>query len=189
MPYGSPRTQGGHRRVVACGAISTDGKQVFRVRDRPDAGTLVAFLRDMHGKFGRVAVIVDRAPQHRVAAVGDCLCAHGAVRLIELPGGSPHLNAIGEAWRQARLALLVSGHHPTMGGDADGGVTALWAHEAAARRDVPPGPDVAERRHGLLIGSIDCAHDLPGHAISHWPPTSASASGGSTCAWPPQRPP
>ncbi len=50
------------------------------------------------------------------------------MRLIGLPSGSSHLNAIEGAWRQARRALPVSEHHPTIGGDADGGVTALQAH-------------------------------------------------------------
>ena len=114
VPVVAPYT-GGHGRVVVYGAISTDGKQIFRVHDRFDAETFVAFLRDMHGKFGRVAVIVDRAPQHRAAAVKDYLRAHRAVRLIELPTGSPYLNAIEEVWRQAKRALLVSEHYPTMG--------------------------------------------------------------------------
>ena len=68
----------------------------------------------MRRRFGRVAVIVDMAPQHRAAAAGDYLGAHRAVRLIELPTGSPHLNAIDGAWRQAKRALLVSEHYPTM---------------------------------------------------------------------------
>ena len=153
VPVVAPYT-GGHRRVVVYGAISTDGKQIFRVHDRFDAETFVAFLRDMHRKFGRVAVIVDRAPQHRAAAVKDYLRAHRAVRLIELPTGSPlpQRDRGGVAAGKAGAAgLRALPHH---GGYADGGVTALQAHEVPARRDGIPGPDVAGMRHGLLIGSI-----------------------------------
>jgi len=107
---------GSHRRFVVFGALAEDGRQLFRTYDRFDAYTFVVYLRELRRKFGKVAVILDRAPQHRAAAVREFLGSCGkTVKLISLPVGSPQLNAVEEAWRQAKRALLNSEHHETAG--------------------------------------------------------------------------
>ena len=109
----APHT-GSHGRFAAFGALAHDGRQFFRTHGWFDAGALVRYLRETHRKFGRVAVVVDRAPQHRAAAAGDFPggCG-GEVRLFGLPTGSPHMNAMGGGgWCRARHAIRDSGHHP-----------------------------------------------------------------------------
>lgn len=108
----APHT-GSHGRFAAFGALAHDGRQFFRTHGRFDADALVRHLREMHRKFGRVAVVADRAPQHRAAVAGDFPggCG-GEVRLFGLPTGSPHMNAVGGGWRRARHAIRDSGHHP-----------------------------------------------------------------------------
>jgi len=108
----APHT-GSHGKFAAFGALAHDGSQFFRTHGWFDADAFVRHLRKMRRKFGRVAVVVDRAPQHRAAVAGDFPggCG-GEVRLFELPTGSPHMNAVEGAWRRAKHAIRDSEHHP-----------------------------------------------------------------------------
>ena len=63
VPVYEPYT-GSHERIVVYGAIAEDGRQAFRTRDKFNADTFAQYLAELHGKFGKIAVIVDRAPQH-----------------------------------------------------------------------------------------------------------------------------
>jgi len=108
---------GSHDRAVVCGALAEDGRRMFRTHDKSSAATLVPCLGELRRKFGKVAVIVDRAPQHGARAVRAFLRACGGeTRLIRLPVGSPQPSAAGEAWRRAKRELLNPGHHATVGG-------------------------------------------------------------------------
>jgi len=60
VPVDVPYT-GSHHIVDACGAIAEGGRQLFRTRERLDVLTFVWYLRELRRKFGRVAVILDRA--------------------------------------------------------------------------------------------------------------------------------
>lgn len=108
---------GSHHRVVVYGALAEDGRRLFRTHERSSAATFVLYLRELRSRFGRIAVIVDRAPQHRARKVRDFLrgCG-GEVVLVGLPVGSPYLSAVEEAWRRAKRALLHPGHHGIAGG-------------------------------------------------------------------------
>ncbi len=55
---------GSHKRITVYGSISQDGRQFFRTHEKFDGFTFVRYLKNMHGHFGKVAVTVDRAPQH-----------------------------------------------------------------------------------------------------------------------------
>lgn len=108
---------GSHDRAVVYGALAEDGRRMFRTHDKFNAATFVSYLGELRRKFGKVAVIVDRAPQHGARAVRAFLRACGGeTRLIRLPVGSPQLNAVEEAWRRAKRELLNSEHHATVGG-------------------------------------------------------------------------
>ncbi|MDD9813641.1 MAG: helix-turn-helix domain-containing protein [Thaumarchaeota archaeon] len=104
---------GSHARAVACGAIAEDGRRPFRTHGRFDAATFVECPRGLRRKFGRVAAVLDGAPQHGARAARECPrgCG-GEAALIGLPVGSPYLSAVGEAWRRAKRAHLNPGHHP-----------------------------------------------------------------------------
>jgi len=62
---------GSHERFAAFGALADDGRQLFRTYDRFDAATFVRYLREAHRKFGRIAVVIDRALHHRAMVAGD----------------------------------------------------------------------------------------------------------------------
>jgi len=98
------------------GALADDGRRPFRPHGRLGAATFVRCPREARRKFGRIAVVMDMAPQHRAAVAGDFLegCA-GEVTLHGLPTGSPHMNAAEELWRRAKHAVRDSGHHRSVG--------------------------------------------------------------------------
>lgn len=107
---------GSHGKFAAFGALPGDGRQFFRTHGWFDSRTFVRYLREMHRKFGRIAVVVDRAPQRRAAVAGDYLegCG-GEVLLSGLPTGSPHTDAVEGAWRRTKRATRDSEHHPGVG--------------------------------------------------------------------------
>ncbi len=113
VPVYEPYT-GSHERIVVYGAIAEDGRQAFRTRDKFNADTFAQYLAELHGKFGKIAVIVDRAPQHRAGAVKDLLRANGEIKLIELPVGSPQLSAIEGTWRILKRDVRVPGQPRTL---------------------------------------------------------------------------
>ena len=104
---------GSHERLVVHGALSLDGEQPFRTHGGLNADTFVDYLRELRRRFGKVAVVADRAPQHGAWAVEEFLSRNGDVELPWLPVGSPYLNAV-EAWRQMKWAVACSEHCPTM---------------------------------------------------------------------------
>jgi len=121
---------GSHDRAVACGALAEGGRRLFRTREKFNAATLVPCLGGPRRKFGKVAAVVDRAPQHGARAVRAFLRACGGdIRLIRLPVGSPQPSAAGEACRRAKRELLNPGHHAT----ADGFRLAIGDHFRGAR--------------------------------------------------------
>jgi len=124
-----PRT-GSHERLAVFGALADDGRRPFRPHGRLGAATFVRCPREAHRKFGRIAVVMGRAPQHRAAVVRDFLegCA-GEVALHGLPTGSPHTDAAEEPWRRARHAVRDPGRH----GGAVGLRAAVGEHFRAAR--------------------------------------------------------
>jgi len=116
VPADVPYT-GSHHKVVACGAIAEDGRRPFRTRERLGAATFVWCPRGPRRRFGRVAAMPGRAPQHTARAVEAFRRSCGGdVVLIRLPVGSPCLSVVEEAWRRAKRKLLNSEHRPTREG-------------------------------------------------------------------------
>ena len=104
---------GNHKKITMYGAIAGDGRQFFRTYDKFDSSTFVHYLQEMQKRFGKVAVIADRAPQHRSRMVRDLLRKNRNVKIIYLPKGSPYLNAVEECWHQGKRTLLVSEYYKT----------------------------------------------------------------------------
>ena len=104
---------GSHKRIAAYGSITKDGRQFFRTYERFDGPTFVRYLKDLHRRFGKVAVTADRAPQHRSKLVKEFLRNNKDVKIIYLPKGSPYLNAMEECWHQGKRVLLVSEYYKT----------------------------------------------------------------------------
>jgi len=128
---------GSHQKFVAFGPVSDDGSQFFRTRDAFASPLLVPYLREMRRKFGRIAVVADRAPQHRARGVrGFLRSCGGEAGLSGLPVGSPQLNAMEEVWRRAKLAILDSEHHRSVG-DMRAAASAHFGGCATASTSLP----------------------------------------------------
>ena len=68
----------------------------------------IRYLKEMQRRFGKVAVVTDRASPHRAKLVKGLLRENKNIRIIYLPKGSPYLNAIEECWHQGKRILPVS---------------------------------------------------------------------------------
>jgi hypothetical protein len=55
---------GSHRHFCIFGAISLDRKQLFRQYDRFDENTFYEFLKQLHYKFPKCYLFLDKASQH-----------------------------------------------------------------------------------------------------------------------------
>ncbi|MYD58531.1 MAG: hypothetical protein F4245_02800, partial [Cenarchaeum sp. SB0678_bin_8] len=77
------------------------------------------FLRNTCKKFGKVFMILDRAPQHRAKDIKVAVEELGDQVILKfLPPGCPDLNAIEELWRQLKMNVL-SGPYINMYDDVD----------------------------------------------------------------------
>ncbi len=103
---------GGHKKIVVSGALAEDGSHLFRTYERFNAETFVKYLEEMRVKWGKIAVILDNAPQHTAKIVQKYLDEHKKdVVLSFLPTSSPELNAVEECWRRAKYEILVARYY------------------------------------------------------------------------------
>ena len=115
-PVGSPiriTYTGSHKKITAYGSITTDGRQFFRTYEKFDAPTFVRYLKEMQRHFGKMAVVVDRAPPHKAKAVRKLLRENKNIKIIYLMKGSPFLNVMEECWHRGKRVLLVSEYYKT----------------------------------------------------------------------------
>ena len=104
---------GKHKKSIVYGAITTDGRRLFRTYDKFDKETFLAYLKELHYHFGRVLVITDSARQHTATIVNDFVSQNKDVRMLYLPTATPELSAIEEYWHQAKRDILVSEYYAT----------------------------------------------------------------------------
>ena len=113
-PVGVPTTvpyTGSHKRIAVYGSITMDGRQFFRTDSWFNAPTFIEYLTALQRHFGKVAVIIDRAPPHRARPVKQLLRENKNIKIIYLPKGSPYLNPVEECWHQGKQMLLVSEYY------------------------------------------------------------------------------
>src|SRR5437868_9202796 len=60
---------GSHRHSVLYGALSLDGKQLFRQYETFDGESFLDYLKLVHRKFGRCLLFLDKATQHQTEEV------------------------------------------------------------------------------------------------------------------------
>lgn len=116
--YWSPVTKriflpytGRHESLAVYGTITINGSQLFRVCEKFNAVTFVEYLKELNYKYGKIALILDRASVHKSRKVKEFLMKNPDVRLIWLPKGSPYLNMIEQCWKISKYALLVSEYY------------------------------------------------------------------------------
>ena len=122
---------GSHSKTIVFGLITLDGEGLFQRYGSFTGKEFVEFLKAACERFGKILMITDGAPQHRSKFVreeigrldgvellyreGVCRVPEGRMRKVRedpddnrvsAPGCCPDLNAIEEAWRQMKHAIL-----------------------------------------------------------------------------------
>ena len=99
---------GDHAKTIVFGLTANDGGGHFERLDKFTKDEFVSFLKNACQKFGKLLMILDRAPQHRAGVVRDAPGGlNGQMKLLFLPAGCPDLSATEELWRQMRMVVLV----------------------------------------------------------------------------------
>ena len=101
---------GSHRHSVLYGALSLDGRQLFRQYDDFDGESFLDYLKLVHRRFGRCLLFLDKATQHQ----GDDVLSYfesNEETLVPIwePTASPEFMPLEEAWHSSKDDLLVLG--------------------------------------------------------------------------------
>ncbi len=107
---------GNHQKTIVFGALTHDGRQLFRQYDEFNQYCFLDYLKELHKKFGKISVYADRAPQHKSRLIQKYLDESHDVVLDWFPKGSPRFNAVEEeeVWKQGKYNLSVSQYQPSL---------------------------------------------------------------------------
>ena len=104
---------GGRKKVTAYCAIADAGRRLFRTYDAGfNAGAFIRHVAETRRRFGRMAIILDRAPPRRSRNLRQKFGRSGDVRLVCLPCWPPYLDMTKQYRHQAKRRLLVSEYYP-----------------------------------------------------------------------------
>jgi hypothetical protein len=97
------------------GAISLEGKQLFKQYDRFNENTFYEFLKLIHYKFPKCYLFLDKAPQHyKSQKIKQYLQKHKQDLIpIWLPTASPEFMIVEECWNISKKDLLVLMYYPS----------------------------------------------------------------------------
>ena len=103
------RITGSHQQSVLFGATSLDGKQMFRQYSWFDENTFLDYLKQIHRKFPKCYLFLDKAKQHyRSKKVLQYFDKHKKDLIpIYQPTASPEFMVLEEIWHIAKSDLLV----------------------------------------------------------------------------------
>ncbi|HXT84335.1 MAG TPA: transposase [Verrucomicrobiae bacterium] len=103
------RITGSHKHSCLFGAISLDGKQLFRQYDKFNGDTFLDFLNIIHTKFPKCYLFMDKAsPHYKSKKVKDYFEQNkDTIIPVYLPTASPDFMVMEEIWNIAKRNLLV----------------------------------------------------------------------------------
>jgi len=103
------RITGSHQHSSLFGAISLDGGQLFRQYHHFNEDTFYEFLKQIHSKFPKCYLFLDKAPQHyRSHKVRKYFEEHKSTLIpVFLPTASPEFMVLEECWNISKNDLLV----------------------------------------------------------------------------------
>ncbi|HET8686765.1 MAG TPA: transposase [Methanosarcina sp.] len=109
------RMTGSHKHSCLFGAISMEGKQIFRQFDKFNGETFLEFLEIIHTKFPRCYLFLDKAsPHYKSRNVKDYFDNNKETLIpVYLPRASPEFMVMEEVWNIAKRDLLVLKHYPS----------------------------------------------------------------------------
>ena len=71
-----------------------------------NAKSFLKSIYKLRKRFGRIILIIDRAPWHRAKKVQRYLHKHRReIKIIWFPRGCPEMNPVEECWRQAKIEV------------------------------------------------------------------------------------
>ncbi|MGH9975016.1 MAG: transposase [Nitrososphaeraceae archaeon] len=102
------RITGSHQHSCLFGVISLDGRQLFRQYHHFNEDTFYEFLKEIHHKFPRCYLFLDKAPQHyRSSKIRKYFEAHKRTLIpVFLPTASPEFMVLEECWNISKDDLL-----------------------------------------------------------------------------------
>ncbi len=103
------RVTGSHKHSCLFGAISMDGKQIFRQRDRFNGDTFLSFLKIIHSKFPKCYLFMDKAsPHYKSKKVREYFEENKDTLIpVYLPTASPEFMVMEEVWNISKRDLRV----------------------------------------------------------------------------------
>jgi transposase len=103
------RITGSHQQSCLFGAISLDGRQLFRQFEKFNEDTFYQFLKQIHHKFPKCYLFLDKAPQHHKSHKVRAYFEEHNDSLIPvyLPTASPEFMVLEECSNISKNDLLV----------------------------------------------------------------------------------
>ena len=103
---------GSHRHSCVFGALSLDGTQLFRQYDNFDEDTFYDYLKQIHSKYPRCFLFLDKAGPHRSEKVKGYFMKHkDSLIPVWIPTASPEFMALEECWNISKDQLLVLSYY------------------------------------------------------------------------------
>jgi transposase len=103
------RITGSHKHSCIFGALSIEGKQLFRQYDKFNGNTFLDYLKLIHVKFEKCYLFMDKAsPHYKSKKVLKYLEENKNTLIpVYLPTASPEFMVMEEVWNIAKRELLV----------------------------------------------------------------------------------
>ena len=103
------KVTGSHKHSCLFGAISLEGDQLFRQYDSFDEDTFYDYLKEIHYKFPKCYLFMDKAtPHYKSQKIRSYLEKHKDVLIpVWLPTASPEFMVLEECWNISKNDLLV----------------------------------------------------------------------------------
>ena len=109
------RVTGSHKHSCIFGALSLEGKQLFRQYDRFNGDAFLEYLNTLHDKFPKCYLFMDKAsPHYKSRKVKKYFEGNNDTLIpVYLPTASPEFMILEEAWNIAKNDLLVLSYYPS----------------------------------------------------------------------------
>ena len=109
------RINGSHQESVLFGATSlVEGKQLFRQYDWFDENTFLDYLKQIHRKFPKCYLFLDKAKQHYRSKKSEYFDLHKNDLIpIYLPTASPEFMGLEKIWHISKNDLFVLQYYST----------------------------------------------------------------------------
>ena len=104
---------GSHRHSCLFGAVGLNGKQLFRQYDKFNEDNFYNYLKQIHYKFTKCYLFLDKAPQHHKSQkIRHYFEKYKDVLIpVWLPTASPEFMVLEECWNISKHDLLVLAYY------------------------------------------------------------------------------